>query len=676
MKLARLHRRLSLGMGGAALLAYGAGAGFATPLVVGGGGVLALGWAWQPGGVAAGLLDRFFRLLALAVFAWTGYVALRGGDFLPPMLLLVLVLLAGEALRPLDARNDMRLYSLSLALLIAATAFYPGVLFAAAFAVYVACGTLALMTGHLRREAERFGVREVPLGRRYLAATALLSGFTILASAAVFLLFPRLPRGWSLHGRSGGEVMAGFSNEVSLAAYGSRITANDRVAFRVEFPSGVPPTPEALHWRGRSYDHFDGVHWERTAGVGRAPPAGWYRVRWGPRQVLQTVYGGPPGAQVLFGLHPVQRVDPRSAIRAFTDRTGDVRYAGADAPVYDVVSLAGRPPLDALGDAGSPALPPPSDAYLQLPPLEARVERLAERLVQGSPTRLARVEAVEAWLQNNFRYTLDLPSSPLEASIEAFLFRRQAGHCEYFSTAMVVLLRSVGIPARNVNGFLGGEWNPYGGYLLVRQGQAHSWVEVWFPGAGWVAFDPTPPAERAAALSAAGTGSFAWVGGAWLDGLQHRWYKWVLDYDLGKQLAVFGSVRDAFAGAAPARFQPPDLRHVLLPAGVAAAVALLLWFVASRARAPRLRPESRRYLRLRRAYARAGYATPPSLPPLAWAERLRGSGAPGAQPASRAVAIYLRDRWSGEQADRYAEDDGLEQAIEQARRELRAGRRL
>ncbi|MBV9775250.1 MAG: DUF3488 domain-containing protein, partial [Gemmatimonadetes bacterium] len=548
MRLALLHRRLTAGMALAALAAFAAGAGVA-PWTLAAGALLALGLVRLPPASWAALAERVIRLGALLLCAWAGYVAFGlKADFMPAVLAMLLFLLVGESLRPLMSRNDMRQYALSFALLVAATAYSPGPGFAAAFVAYVALATLALMTGHLRRESERFRVASVTVGRPFLTATAALSGITVLGSVAVFLVFPRLPRQWNVHGRpGGGEAMAGFNDEVSLSEHGDRIGPNPEVAFRVEFAGGREPDAGALYWRGRSYDHFDGVRWSRSPStpVVLLPP-NLYAQRWGGPVQVYRVYGGPAGARVLFGLHPLLDLRPRSAIRPVLDATGDVRYLGSDAPAYDATSAAGFPPEEALR-----AAPEESAAwerqYLQLPPLSPRVRRLADSLTAGLPTRYDRVRAVERWLKTEFRYTLDLPRDEEEARLESFLFRRRAGHCEYFSTALAVLLREEGIPARNVNGFLGGEWNGFGKYLAVTGNDAHSWVEVWFPELGWVPFDATPPG-RNTLVTEETEDSWSRPAFLWLDGVEYRWYKWVVGYDLEKQLSVLHRVGDWFGG--------------------------------------------------------------------------------------------------------------------------------
>lgn len=650
MRTALLHRRLSAGMGLAALAAMTAGAGL-SPLL--GLAMAALGVAlfWQPSPEASVWVERVSRAGVLALCAWMLYVALvLVGDFMPAVMAMLLFLLVTESLRSLDARNDMRLYSLSFALLIASTAYYPGVVFSLAFVAYVVLATLGMMVGFLRRQAETLRVPEIRVGRPFLSATAALSVVTVLISVALFVLFPRLPRQWHVQGRArGGEVMAGFSDRVSLGEHGARIAANPETAFRVEFPAGAPAETGGLYWRGRSFDRFDGERWSRSPGLPLSDLSGRaYARQWGGTQRVQRIFGGPPGAQVLFGLHPVLDVDPRSAIRAHRDAAGDLFFTGTDEPVYTVASAAALPPLEALRAA--PEGPAPVGGhYLQLPRLSARVARLADSLTAGRATRLDRVLAVRDHLAG-FGYTLDLPATRREATLEHFLFERREGHCEYFATALTVLLRAEGIPARTVTGFLGGTWNGFGDYLAVTGNDAHAWTEVWFPGLGWVPFDATPAGSRLEALRLDAGAGWAFPAIRWLDGLEHRWYKWVLDYNLDRQLRLFADVGSLFSrntvGQGGERMGRPSAEGAL-PWAAGAVGAVALWALLRGRRRRPLLPQARAYLALRRAYARAGWAPAGGETPLAWAAALRREGAPGAERAARVVDLYLRARFSG-----------------------------
>jgi transglutaminase-like putative cysteine protease len=471
-------------------------------------------------------------------------------------------------------------------------------------------------------------------------------------SAGVFLLFPRLPRAWNVQGRRGaGDAVAGFSDRVSISEFGGRIGANPQVMFRAEFSDGPPSGVQEIHWRGRAFEEFDDGEWSRSAFTGDLTPEAYMR-RWGGPYRRIRIFGGPAGADVIFGPQPVLGVMPRSAIRVFRSRSGDHFFAGTDNPVYDVWTTDGRPGDDLLR-AGNDSGPAPSRAAVRFPALDPRVRRLADSLTAGKTARIDRVRAVEAWLKREFTYTLELPASAEDATLEAFLFRRRTGHCEYFSTAMAMLLRAEGIPTRNVNGFLGGEWNTGAGYLAVTGDRAHSWVEVWFPEWGWVPFDPTP-AGTAELLDRATRGSWLWSARLWMDGLEYRWNRWVLDYDLDRQLGVFRGVGDFFsprdrASADPRRRDPVRLptRWLLAVLAAGLAVALARGYRPGR----RLAPASRTYLSLRRAYARAGWAADAGDGPLAFAETLARDGAPGAEDAARAVDLYLRARFGASGGD-------------------------
>src|SRR5262249_58907074 len=138
-------------------------------------------------------------------------------------------------------------------------------------------------------------------------------------------------------------------------------------------------------------------------------------------------------------------------------------------------------------------------AYLQIPTeMPARVAELGRRITAGKVGPYQKAEAVLAYLRDGYEYTLEMDTDDRKEPLDHFLFDRKRGHCEYFSSAMAILLRASGVPTRNVDGFLGGEWNEYGKYVAVRGGDAHSWVEVWFEGVGWVTYDPTPPSAEAA----------------------------------------------------------------------------------------------------------------------------------------------------------------------------------
>jgi len=189
-----------------------------------------------------------------------------------------------------------------------------------------------------------------------------------------------------------------------------------------------------------------------------------------------------------------------------------------------------------------PLDPAPSARYRQLPAnLDARIATLSERVTlrAGARNGYDKARAIEAYLRENYGYTLDLKAGGPEP-LSDFLFNIKEGHCEYFATAMAVMLRTQGIAARVVNGFLPGEYNSAAGAFTVRQSDAHSWVEVYFPRtSSWVTFDPTPPAGRTARER---TGLAGYLS-KYSEAFELMWFQYVIGYDKQEQRSLVTSLR-------------------------------------------------------------------------------------------------------------------------------------
>jgi transglutaminase-like putative cysteine protease len=657
-------------MAGAGLLAFAGGAGFELLAGLLGATGLAVAFVWCPGQKTAARLERAWVPLAL-VFVGRAlvHVFIIQDDIVVPVVDLLLLLLCAEALRAEDAENEPRIYALSFALILAATAYRPGVVFAVAFTLYVVFGTLAMIVGNLRAQMATHPGAKLAVDRRTVSAGVLIAVATLLISGVIFLAFPRVSRGWAARGAPPVRSVAGFSDQVSLGGHGSRIYPNPQIVLRVEFEGDQAPSPARLYWRGRSFDRFDGVRWYRS----RNPPPAvgnreWYRNRWAGPEVEYRVYATRLDSRVLFALHPLVDVSVQSAIYPFVDNVGDYGYGGSGAPTYTARSMSGRPPPEALRAAEFRSVPG-GQLYLQLPrDVEPRVLRLADSLTSAAPTPYDKVLALESWFREEFSYTRDLPVSAREATLEHFLFERRAGHCEYFSTALAVMLRALGIPSREVNGFLGGQWSEFGQYLAVTQNEAHSWVEVWFPGLGWVPFDPTP----ASGSNLRATQSWLWPGRFLMDGLQYRWSRWILDYSIDNQTGIL----DRLSGVGPNEegledLGPRIIRWLRIPAilAVLAGLGLALMRLPGIGGAGRMGPESRIYLRLREGYERK-YPPLRGTPPLEFSRSIREAGWPGANDVDRIVGRYLEVRFGGRTLPP-AELSRMKASLRAARRGLR-----
>jgi hypothetical protein len=477
--------------------------------------------------------------------------------------------------------------------------------------------------------------------------SAAFSAVALLTSAFVFLAFPRVTRGWISRGLPLAGNLTGFSNRVSLTEVGGQLLPNPELVLRIDFPNGVPSNIGALHWRGLSFDRFDGFDWMRSPGLYQhagSDSAGLPRVI-----VAQHILAADlPDLSLLFGLHHIALINGDDyRFSPHRQPNGDFNFMGPTPPAYTVYSNIATPTQQQL-ESDSGTVIPPLAPYLQIPELAPGVRALADSLARGTVTTADKVRVVQKYLKP-FTYTLELPASAHEATLEYFLLNRRKGHCEYFSTAMAILLRAMGVPTRNVDGFLGGDWNSFGEFLNVTQNNAHSWVEVWYPRWGWVQYDPTP-----SSLSGVAAQRAPWFNPfrKFLDGVDYRWNRWVLEYDMKKQVTLFSRVAQAFrkstdgSGGASRQHSNNAVRWIILIAAAAFTIGML-----GRSRRKGSGEiavaESNAYMKLRRAYERRGYPSASMLAPFAFAQRVEEQNETAAGDVMTAVSLYVRARFGG-----------------------------
>ncbi len=299
----------------------------------------------------------------------------------------------------------------------------------------------------------------------------------------------------------------GFSDDLDTSTRGR---PDDTLVMRVR--ASAPD-----FWRGQSFDRWDGRRWTSSDDdpepvVGGSPfqlPG----ARHGGEEFVQTYYVEKEGPNLVFGaMDPVELHLAESGVFVLSD--GTIRTA-AQLPggtVYTVVSRREPATPELLRQASGPDAPGTraalAERYLQLPAVPDRVRALALEVTADAPTTYDKVRALEAWMGDHTRYTLDIPPLPIgEDAVERFLFVDRQGFCEQIGTALVVMLRSLGVPARLGVGYASGERNPFTGLYEVRASDAHAWAEVWFPGVGWQIFDPTASVPLAGESDLAGAGS-------------------------------------------------------------------------------------------------------------------------------------------------------------------------
>jgi hypothetical protein len=532
------------------------------------------------------------------------------------------------ALRLVTARTSRDYFYLGVLAflhLMAASMFVGGVSYLAVLLLFLIFSILTYTAFEIRRgcQAAALLVEDADQAQgkllwvRLATLSIALSGGILMLSFALFLVIPRTLALSSISPLRGNYTV-GFSDQVNLGNIGS-VQLDHTPVMRIRESSGA--SLEKLKWRGLALRHFSGTRWSNPS--------------------PQDDFVEPNKGQYLLRA-PVRR----------NERGRRIRYAVALEPMpVSAMFLAGQPeqisgsfrslhvtdtdsyrvprqphqPLRYQAESWIPGELPERAAnvaelftkqfrgkYLQLPKLDSRVATLAKQITGASESPLRQAALIEQHLRGQFGYTLNLPETKVGDPLAHFLFERREGHCEYFASAMTVMLRTLGISARLVNGFLEGIYNPVSEEQVIRSSDAHSWVEAYIPGHGWLSFDPTPPSPYSA------MGFWAMQFWMYWDALESSWGAWVLDYDWNRQLSLArdmqgrsqlaaGTILSSIqAGrrwaaqmwaAAGAAFEQPGARRqtgwLMLLALIAAAAGLALGL-------PRLAPWLARVYRRRR----------------------------------------------------------------------------
>ena len=656
-------------------------------------------FAWQTNPIA-------LNLGMMGVSGATIHVALQGG---PATLGLAHFAALAQGLQLIDARPRrtefllvaLALFQVVLASNLTDSVFYPPLLIAFLFAA-----AWTLMVHTLRADAAEAG----DLQGANLALTPSLFRVTLLASSAsvaiALVLFVLLPRLHSsvLQAPSLGQGFAtsGFSDRVSLGDIG-RIRSDSTVVLRVETLEGEAPGAADAYWRGLAFDHFDGTAWsvtppDKTRVPGSAEIGVWLKSSEGPANLVQRILREPVQGGVLFGMDGAQEFQG-SVHRLERDVNGGLYAAGqaGDRLRYSVASRRIRWSDEQLRtDVASPpkenrgAIPKregTGERHLQLPELSDAVAALARTITEDAGADVDRVRALEQYLLKNGLYSDTPPVIDPEAErspLEAFLFDAMEAHCEYYASALVVLARSVGIPARLVNGFAGGRENNIGGFVELSRSHAHAWVEVHYERAGWVRYDATPPDLR---QRAEGAIAFDERIRQLASAMEHWWFQRIVGFDRSDQMSALRrgwlAWRDFSNSPGPAAgiprskrgafaFQAGWRKPVLATVGLVA-LAFLLWRVRT-ARSQIAVPDY--YGHALRALSRRGLTREPAAGARDFA-RTSGKVLPvqAAAAFSRLTESYLTERFGGRPAADPAVDlRDLRQALRSSKRASQSSR--
>jgi transglutaminase-like putative cysteine protease len=610
------------------------------------------------------------------------------------------------------AAHDQQIIVLALLHFVAGTVLGGGLSYGLCFVGFLIVAPGALVLSHLRREVEgnyRQGARDrtglpvdVPrilrsrrvVGRGFLATTCLLSVPIFLFTAALFVVFPRVGLSLLLLNHQHGDRMIGFSDKVDLGEVGA-IRDVPALALRFEVPDLPDPPPQklTLRLRGTAFDRYSGRRWERTQAKAYNAGSNSSSAEMLPLSRPPRIDPEDPqhDRKILIELEPIDPtvvfLPPRTvALQLRTQQQplvgetlqiskgpeGEVRYTGEGARGlrYEAYVATEREPIT----ENLPAQERPR--YLDLPPdTPERIATLAHEWTDSQPTPYAKAKAIEDHLKHDFKYQLGSPSGGKPQPVDHFLFESKRGHCEFFSTAMAIMLREIGIPSRNVTGFVGGTYNRFGRYYAVRQGDAHSWVEAYLddPIHGWVTFDPTPTS---------GAQPLQETAGAWvyfrdvLEALSQRWNRYVIGYDLKTQVRIFEDLSRRYEQLRTKTGTNTGTMEKLTRPSVVAGLVIFLFVVGyiywRRKRtvktAPTDTPEKTRidpkleaatalYRMLEIALSMQGIARPAALPPLKHAEDLVQRKHPLAQAVYELTNLYIEARFGGITIDDAAKTD-------------------
>jgi transglutaminase-like putative cysteine protease len=481
-----------------------------------------------------------------------------------------------------------------------------------------------------------------PLARR-LRTTLKVGALAAPLALLLFVAFPRIQGPlWGLPGDAN-SARSGLSDSMAPGTLSS-LAQSDDIAFRVRF-AGAVPAQQQLYWRSIVLGDYDGRTWTRVPrkrGLQRLEVA--IHARGAP--VRYEITMEPSNTRWLALL---ELAAPNLSVPGFRLRDSDEMEQFTTEPVTHRLRYDAAAYLDYTLQAGES--PQRMTHWLELPAgFNPRTLALAQQLRAAAPAD-APVQQLSNTILTRFRtqdyrYTLEPPLTGANA-VDDFLFTTHAGFCEHYAGAYVVLMRAMGVPARVVTGYQGGERNPVDGYLTVRQSDAHAWAEIWSQQAGWQRVDPTAAVapervERNLARALPRPAPFGLAPlldlqnnpDSWLAqlrfayaALNNSWNQWVLDYNPDRQRSFLEELSSMFG----------HWRTALGAVLVAILLAVLRW---QRARRP-ADPLEALYAAFCKQQLRHGYGRMPSEGPRSYAARLRSMPASTEKHAAMEQFLHL-----------------------------------
>lgn len=454
--------------------------------------------------------------LSLAIVVFTVY-RFDMRELVMQMLETLLILLAIKLLEEKKIRDYMQIYAITLLLLSGSGLLSLNIAFFVFYLILILLLTVGavLLTFYAQDQDLVLSGNTIV---KIVIKSFLIPLFAIPLTFLMFLILPRTQYPLLNFLNRPDKARTGFTDQVRLGAV-SDIQEDSTIVLRANMEK---IDEKDLYWRGIVLEYFDGKGWTSIKKQS-APRA--FQGRFGGKSVKQTIYLEPYGSTYLFSLDRPVFVAGQN-VKRFHDLT----YSSAgyiDSRLkYEAIAILGDSILEDTIDKAR---------YLQIPRnLSPKITNLAKGFATESHDKT--MQAIVSYLRNDaFSYSLkNLPVS--KNPLEEFLFETKSGNCEFFASALAVLLRVNGIPARLVGGYRGGYFNDVGQYYLVPQKYAHAWVEAYIKPKGWVRLDPTPAILNSSASLASGVSFHKFS--ILMDTLNYYWYAIVINYNLEKQFSI------------------------------------------------------------------------------------------------------------------------------------------
>jgi hypothetical protein len=613
----------------------------------------------------------FFNSIVIFALSYTLFLYfILQSPFLLAFTQFLIVVQAVKLFHLEKAKDYFQLAGLGLLTVLAAAGLTSQFYYLFMLLILLLVGIWFLFLLHLKRDMEQhISLHHPP---RQLTSPSLLLGISGVAFCSfiltilIFFTLPRITLSVSGNERWRG-LSSGFSDVVDLGSTGP-VRLDNRVVMRVELPQLTQPPPFPLYWRGISFTSWNGQTWEKEdilTKFSREKGGGivLYRKRDNTDTVHQIIMIEPLGTDILFCLHPPLEIRGNFPYLN-VDKGGGLHLPSSPHGRYDYEVRSAPNPWE--HGEGEPA-DIPDERYLQLPEGMKEVAALAQKIILGATSPQEKVHRVVAYLQSNYTYSLDPKRDKRFGPMEDFLLHSREGYCEHFATAAALLLRAVDVPTRLVCGFLQGEWNALGRYFMVRQRDAHTWIEAYLPGYGWTTFDPTPAGEAKAFSPLVSSLN------RYYDFLKLKWNRYIIQYSRRDQLRFLLAFRRQIMGL---RLFPhsPSIQGMrdktshfpsYLLAGLAAfaCILLILFGFTKKRRAQgalyegKLPSDISFYLKMLKILDKKRMAKRASETPAEFAKRVSSVGIPLSLWIERITSLYYRVRYGRTPLTPYEEEE-------------------